>query len=587
MERFAPDIVNTLRRFPWATLLLALATIVFVGLINGQLDKTGDFWQWICAGLLTGVIFALAGRVFAESRPNKINIARLLEYLLPLVVIVAYQMDNYQWVVAPVLAPIGGLWLSVAAFTKVGTKDAREDIQNRFWWFNHRAVTTGVIAIVGFIIISIGVFAIEQSLAVLFGFDVSKLFYEYILPITGVFLAPFYWFSTIPQLEEYRDGELDEPEFLSRAIGFMGQFVLAPLLLIYAIILLAYAAQIMFTRSLPEGTLGWMVLGFTITGAANWLLLHPAFMRSRLLVRLFRAYWFYITIIPIALYAVAVWIRIDTYGLTPERLLLVAGGIWATSLTVAFLSKRFADIRLIPAIAAILLLVVSIGPWNMVNSALLNQGQRLQVALETVAWTAAEPEVEWPLELARQANGAVRYLSRHKGEAILDEIFSPLGVERSEWDETPGKLKEMLHLPPLNEGAWRSGFYLTPPTEPSPVDIGATPIFVGQVGIYDYKPVKLGAWELRLSGADLQFWENDIQVKTVNLTDWIASQDIAAGHVTNPLLTFTVDERKFAVIAQFISGVIEDENPVSSITGQLFTDKMPTASQQDPPAPAQ
>jgi hypothetical protein len=48
-----------------------------------------------------------------------------------------------------------------------------------------------------------------------------------------------------------------------------------PLLVIYALILLAYAAQIAITQKLPQGMIGWMVLGFVVTGAATWLIVHP------------------------------------------------------------------------------------------------------------------------------------------------------------------------------------------------------------------------------------------------------------------------------------------------------------------------
>ncbi len=53
-----------------------------------------------------------------------------------------------------------------------------------------------------------------------------------------------------------------------------------PLLLIYAAILLAYTAQIVVTRALPQGMIGWMVLGFVVTGAG-----HPAGAASALHAR--------------------------------------------------------------------------------------------------------------------------------------------------------------------------------------------------------------------------------------------------------------------------------------------------------------
>ena len=41
------------------------------------------------------------------------------------------------------------------------------------------------------------------------------------------------------------------------------------MLIAYAAILFAYTAEIVFTRQLPKGLLGWMVIGFTTTGAGS------------------------------------------------------------------------------------------------------------------------------------------------------------------------------------------------------------------------------------------------------------------------------------------------------------------------------
>ena len=75
--------------------------------------------------------------------------------------------------------------------------------------------------------------------------------------------------------------------------------MLIPLLLAYAAILLAYAGQIAITRPLPEGMIGWMVLGFVMAGAATWLVLYPPFLRGRVIVRAFRRSWFWATLIPL------------------------------------------------------------------------------------------------------------------------------------------------------------------------------------------------------------------------------------------------------------------------------------------------
>ena len=99
--------------------------------------------------------------------------------------------------------------------------------------------------------------------------------YKVALPAIGGFFAPLYWLSTLPRAADYQPGRLEAPDFLVRAVAMIGKFILIPLLLAYAAILLVYAVQIVITRQLPEGMLGWMVLGFVTAGAGAWLVLHP------------------------------------------------------------------------------------------------------------------------------------------------------------------------------------------------------------------------------------------------------------------------------------------------------------------------
>lgn len=341
IKQFAPDILATFARFPLAIILAALGTLITIGLTNNWLaDSLLEPWFRLASGLSIGAVFATAGSLYGESR-NKRGISFIfLAYALPFIVVVLLQVQNTDWLVSPMLLPVGLLWLSIAAFVNSRNPATSEDIQNQFWWLNHRAITTAIIAAIAFGLMALGIVALERSLALLFGMKTGKIFYEYLLPFTGLFLTPVYWLSTIPQLTKYSEKEISEPDYLSQAIGFLGQFILTPFLMLYALILLAYGVQIMLTGSLPQGMLGWMVIGFTIVGAANWLVLHPKFMHSRFLVKYFRNLWFWLTLVPIALYVVAVWVRIDAYGFTSERVGLVAGGLWAAALTLAFISKK-------------------------------------------------------------------------------------------------------------------------------------------------------------------------------------------------------------------------------------------------------
>lgn len=395
------------------------------------------------------------------------------------------------------LPAIAVLWLSVSPFTRIARGPDREDQQTRFWLLNHRAVASAIIAAAAFAIIAFGLLIIERSLSTLFGLDASRVFYQWLLPITGLFLSPVYWLSTLPKLGDVQMAEAERPEFISKAIGFLGQFVLVPLLLIYALILLAYTGQIIVTQKLPEGMIGWMVMGFVLVGAATWLVLYPPFMRDKPLVKLFRRLWFWLTLLPLGLFFFAVWVRVDAYGLTSERMLLLGGGIWALVIAAIFLVRR-GDIRLIPALAGVILLGLSVGPWNYANLPLQQQLHRLDVLVINAGsdHTLSPPRSNWSSEDVARARGIIDYLvSTREGRDGTRQVMAKYGVSWDEGQDGSYVVLEALGLDPTAgyDDSYVSTFATLWRDGATSVPVAATPFFMQSVDIYGASLTKVGA----------------------------------------------------------------------------------------------
>lgn len=530
--RQAPDLATTFRRFPLAVVLLAFGTLLLICLLNDWFVDGDEVLSRLMLGVLSGTAYAVAGSLLAESRKLATWLHLLVGAVIPVEVVFCLQIENTTWIVAPMLAVVGVFWMSVAGFTEIGRGEQRADLQDRFWWFNHRAVTTGVVAGVGFLLVALGLFAIDRSLSFLFGLELGDIVYKYILPIAGIFLTPLYWLSTLPRLEEFSRKEIDEPDFLSRAIGFLGQFVLSPLLVIYALILIAYGVQIALVGELPEGVIGWMVLLFVVTGAANWLVLHPGFMHARPTVRWFRQLWFWLTLVPIGLYALAVFERVDAYGLTEERMMLIAGGLWAALLTLAYLTRLAADIRIIPALAGGILLVLAVGPWNIFNAARWDQFNRLDGAL---AAAQLGDGFEWDEVNAATARGAIRYLARDdQSDAGLIELAGKYGVTE-DWSGgvSAPALIDALNVPAeTGPGGPRDTFtYLEWRAEAAPTLLTGTPVLYPKFQIYRETDVELANLNFRFEGLDLVVSttvtgpaETAVAATIVPMDDWIDSQ---------------------------------------------------------------
>lgn len=585
-EWLAPDFWRTVVRFPLATVLAGVATLVILLLINGGLDDTHDLWPRVALAMATGAVAAVAGVLFAESGDRAIWADRAIAYLVPLLLIGIIAFAPESWAVFPILPAMTVMWMSVSASLAPRLEGSRVLAEERFWWLNHRAVTTGVVAVAAFALIGIGIIAIERSLALLFGLDAGTLFYSYVLPVIGFFFLPLYWISTLPNLDDFDALALEEPDFLSRAIGFLGQFVLTPLLFAYAVILYAYALQILFTFSVPQGTLGWMVLAFCITGAANWLLLFPPFMRERPMVRFVRRFWFWLTLVPLALFFLAVVIRLDAYGWTEMRALLMLGGLWALLLAIFFLVRR-GDIRLIPGLAGLLLLFAGVGPWNVSAFSVSDQAGRLARALEQAGYTGPESSPEWTPDTAAQAVGAARYLSSRRPEA-LGAALAPFGVTYDAAGPNRGLyalLRDDLHLP-RQPSLPTSSYSVARASDAKAADVSSTPFFLGPVSAYGGTPPSQRFFGLafRIDGDILRVATNGpdgraSQKATVDLSAFVAAQ-VPGLPLSGGSVAFAIDGATYRVVieqAAFVAGQNDATPQLQHLAGWLFTDR-PVAS---------
>jgi len=486
LERQAPDFLQTWQRFPLAISMAVLNAMIVLGAINDVAWLRDEVWGRAAFGLVTGAVLAVAGVYFAESRPEARRWSLILKYLLPVAAVGLFEITDIAWFVPYALPAVAILWLSVSPFTRIERGEAREAQQNRFWIVNHQALATALIAGAAFAIIALGFLIIERSLSILFGLYVAEVFYRWLLPFTGLLLTPVYWLSTLPKLAEVEASQAERPEFIGKAIGFLGQFVLVPMLFVYALILLAYTAQIAVTQRLPQGMIGWMVTGFVIVGAATWLILYPPFMRDKPLVKLFRRLWFWLTLVPLALFFFALSVRLDAYGLTPERMLLLGGGIWALALAAIFLFRR-GDIRVIPALAGAILLGLSVGPWNFANLPLQQQLFRLDMLVMSAGadQTLTAPRSNWSGEEIAEARGIIDYLvTTREGRQGVRQVMGKYDVT---WDKSADGSYAVLAALGMDESvAENMPQYasLFRDFDNQPVDVSATPFMLRPVGIY-------------------------------------------------------------------------------------------------------
>lgn len=514
-DRFGPELARTVQRFPFSVGLVTIGAILFLIELNGSSNPSDDVLFKTFATFELTALLAVATQLAVESRVFGKIVGWIINLLGLLAIGATIFLENmalgqpFMWV--PILILLTSISPALH-FTR--EYDGRRQ-QNLFWWMNHRSIVSAIVAGFAYLVILLGLVIIERSVSILFGFQLEHLMYRYLLPLAGALFAPIYWFATIPNASEFRDDELNKPDFLSQAVGFLGLYIFAPFLTLYALILVAYAVQIVIQQTYPEGTIGWMVIGFICVAGLNHLLLYPKFMREKPIVAKYLRFWPFLAIVPVIMLIIAIYIRVAAFGLTPERILLLAGALW-TSLIVGVGIFNRLDIRLLPALAALILLLVSFGPFNLEIWSIRDQLARFEQNYEI--WKEADDD-----EAAQRLRGAANYLLNSKeGRTALSRELEIKGFE-FDGEISREKFAALLGLPDIAPNNRPIEFVRL--TNEEPLDLAGTYKFYGRVELPCCSQ-QLGPYEFRMDDKDLVVMRDDVQFSRYDLTTWINQQNL-------------------------------------------------------------
>ncbi|MGB8315957.1 MAG: DUF4153 domain-containing protein [Aestuariivirga sp.] len=357
LERLVPDIAAVIIRFPVpAALSVLLCAYVNLISIGSGLNDEG----YVIAGAAAAFIASGAAHLFSESR----DLARATSILLAIVSAGAAAALGFFTKVfeSNLLFLFAGLIpvLMKAPYLKDNAK------QGALWLFNLRFGLAALLSIVVAALFAAGLSAIVESLNFLFNANLDGNLHEHIWSTAAALIAPLYGLSLIPKdLDEEVDIAGQKDTLLARGVSVLVNYVLVPVIFIYAVILHAYAVKIILEQDLPKGQIAIIVTIFALGGTAAWLIAWPWREEGTRLLRWFMSSWFWFTIVPTILLVIAIWQRISDYGVTPDRYGIMLVAIWVAALTayLAFRRNR-ADMRVILGGIAILLLVGSVGPMG-------------------------------------------------------------------------------------------------------------------------------------------------------------------------------------------------------------------------------
>ena len=192
--------------------------------------------------------------------------------------------------------------------------------------------------------------AILFTITTLFNVEFSDSFYSHVYTSLGLFTQPLFFLV-------FQQRQAKSEMTLNRIFEILVNFVLAPALMIFTVLLYAYVVQIIFEGVLPKGMLANITLPYLLGGLGVYAL-RSICAKARW--ETFFKFYPYLAIVPIVLLWLAIDRRISAYAWTEQRIYLVA---LASAITIAYAILIIPKIRQYRLISVVVMIAIFAMTW--------------------------------------------------------------------------------------------------------------------------------------------------------------------------------------------------------------------------------
>ena len=212
--------------------------------------------------------------------------------------------------------------------------------------------------------------AILFTITTLFNIEFSDSFYSHVYMSLGIFTQPLFFLV-------FQQRQVKSEMALNRIFDILVNFVLAPALIIFTMLLYAYVVQIIFEGVLPKGMLANITLPYLLGGLGVYAL-RSICAKARW--ETFFKFYPFLAIVSIVLLWLAIDRRISAYAWTEPRIYLVA---LATAITIAYTILIISKIRQYRLISVVVMIAIFVMTWvvNPKEIAYQSQTERFEQLL--------------------------------------------------------------------------------------------------------------------------------------------------------------------------------------------------------------
>ena len=204
--------------------------------------------------------------------------------------------------------------------------------------------------------------AILFTITTLFNVEFSNSFYDHFYTSLGIFTQPLFFLV-------FQQRQAKSEMTLNRIFEILVNFVLAPALMIFTVLLYAYVVQIIFEGVLPKGMLANITLPYLLGGLGVYAL-RSICAKARW--ETFFKFYPYLAIVSIVLLWLAIDRRISAYAWTEQRIYLVA---LATAITIAYAILIVPKARQYRLISGVVMVAIFAMTWVVKPQEIAYQSQ--------------------------------------------------------------------------------------------------------------------------------------------------------------------------------------------------------------------
>ena len=387
------SIKDTFKRFPFTITSATLASIFFIMATYDEYAE--DFNNKMIS---YGLVFAFAIflyafiKLFNEGLRNfydlknlkNNNLLKVISYVITLPIL--YGIYELVYDKAGPLSNYNDnfVFFTLIAFLVVGTSFvAKFNYHKDYVVYVAKILRAFIISNIYSFIVFIGISSIVFALDSLFKFDFGSLVYLRIGIFSFILFNVITFFQDFPKVRDsFTDYKYPKP------FRILLVYIITPLVIIYTLILLAYFIKILALWQIPNNLIVNLVIWFAAFSVVYLFFLSRVdsigFINKLKII-------FPISLFPLlGMMFFAIYLRISEYGLTENRYIVIAGGLWVFLSLIYYIFYRDNSNITVPIFLAAIILITGIGPASATSLSLRSQNARFEKLLKENNMIAGE-----------------------------------------------------------------------------------------------------------------------------------------------------------------------------------------------------